>query len=167
MAEIAGIGRRIASLTVASATLSLMLAWNALAAGQPAPASEQAGAIREILAKYGLLGRQARDCHMPPGRDNVYVTYYVTDDTVRQGLIVDVSHHIFSSSRVISVEEIAPRILRFKQESRSGAFVTFDLHIDGQRVRSFESTLSTGEVLIRDGKLLAQGHDTDWMTKCE
>jgi hypothetical protein len=126
-----------------------------------------------VLQKAGITGRWAEKCGAPASMDNWYSTYYGTADG-RAHFTVDRGA---DAARVVTTVDdaamLGPQQLRWtlrydhagwgQLNGRSFVIVS---EILGTRMRTLTSTSASGQVLIKDGKLVANGVSVPYETKC-
>jgi len=131
-----------------------------IAAGA-APASEDSDA----LAKFGLIGSWAIDCHAPPSMANPFQTFVPSTDgdPIRQDIVGDPDH-----DRIVPVRDVIlignDRLrLSFLQNNVTVSVVL--VKVKG-RVRPLESTTSDGRTIVSGGIVQRNGQQTTWLEKC-
>ena len=130
----------------------------------PADAA-QAGADSDALAKFGLIGSWAIDCHAPPSLANPFQTFIpsTAGDPIRQDVVGDPDR-----DRIVPIHDVIlladDRLrLSFRQ---NGISVTVVLVKDKGRVRPLESTTSDGQTIVSGGIAQRTGQQTVWLEKC-
>lgn len=125
----------------------------------------QAGADSDALAKFGLVGSWAIDCHAPPSLKNPFQTFVpsTAGDPIRQDIVGDPDR-----DRIVPIHDVIPLAddrlrLSFAQ---NGIAVTVVLVKDKGRVRPLESTTGDGQIIVSGGVVQRTGQQTVWLEKC-
>ena len=124
-----------------------------------------ASADGDTMQTLGLLGRWAFDCAEPSGDDNAHLVYEVPANGVPTEHVTMGS--LDRVSALASVEKLADGKVRWVQDDNDGAAkLTIVNLVEPTRLKTWRSTVATGEVLIRDGKF-ANGGEAPWFYRCE
>ena len=125
----------------------------------------RAGADSDALAKFGLVGSWAIDCHAPPSLSNPFQSFILSTagDPIRQDIVGDPDR-----DRIVPIHDvvvIASDRLRLSF-AQGGIAVTVVLVKDKGRVRPLESTTSDGRTIVSGGVVQRTGQQTIWLQKC-
>lgn len=140
-------------------------AWLAAASVALAASPAQAGADSDALAKFGLIGSWAIDCHAPPSLANPFQTFIPSNagDPIRQDVVGDPDR-----DRIVPIHDvilIANDRLRLSF-LQNGTDVTVLLLKEKGRVRPIESTTGDGHTIVSGGVVQRNGQQTIWLEKC-
>jgi hypothetical protein len=124
-----------------------------------------AGASSDALAKFGLIGSWAIDCHAPPSLRNPFQTFVPSNagDPIRQDIVGDPAR-----DRIVAIHDatlVASDRLRLSF-AQNNLIVTVVLVKDNGRVRPIESATSDGRTMVADGIVQRNGQQTIWLEKC-
>lgn len=141
------------------------IAWLALAALVVHSGTAQAGASSDALAKFGLIGSWAIDCHAPPSLGNPFQTFIPSNagDPIRQDVVGDPGR-----DRIVPIYDaalVASDRLRLSF-TQNKVTVTVLLVKENGRVRPLESTTSDGRIMVAGGIVQRNGQQTVWLEKC-
>ena len=138
----------------------------ALLAATPALADDRA--TLQVLREAWLLGRWAPDCSLPAAIENSWV--FIGEDA-RTKTIVDVetfgSEAAPSSYQVISARRLDARSVEMREvwEGDEETYVSI-VRIENGRMRTWEVRNAQGELQVKDGVIVVNGHANDWRTRC-
>jgi hypothetical protein len=135
----------------------LLLAFGASAA--------HAGTDSDLLAKFGLIGSWAIDCHAPPSVSNPFQIFVPSNygEPTRQLIVSNPNY-----DRIMPIHDvflITGDRLRLSYE-QNGIPVTIVLVKEGNRVRPLESTTGNGLTPVSGGIVQSNGQQTAWLEKC-
>ena len=144
---------------------SIALAVAAAAVIISAASSAQAATVKDIFEKYDLLGTFASDCSKPADAKTPYLTNCPIDaDHVELDKMVGPTSRQ-SATIVDKATELKPNELAL-----SGTIddQRYDLvvQVEPGRIRTMESTRTTGQKDIAGGRHTAGGAETPWYGRC-
>lgn len=124
-----------------------------------------AGAVSpgDAIKEFGLIGTWAVHCDKPIGKDNVFVTYELKDDTaqrITRTSMQDASVATILGARIIDGVHL--------QQSWKLREFTFDqiIEMKAGKYRLIVSKGGDGNVYYADGRSTADGSETPWLEKC-
>jgi hypothetical protein len=125
----------------------------------------RASADSDALAKFGLIGSWAVDCHAPPSEANPFQSFVPSSygEPTRQLIVGNPTYdRIMPVHDVILITNDRLR-LSFEQ---NGVSVTVVLLKDKGRVRPLESQAGNGQTVVSGGIVQRSGKETTWLEKC-
>jgi len=129
------------------------------------PAAALAGSDSDMLAKFGLIGSWALDCHAPPSMGNPFQTFVPSNagDPLRQLIVGDPNR-----DRTVPVHDVAllPHDQLQLSFAQNTVTVTVVLAKDKGHIRPVESITSDGQTIVKDGIVQRSGQRTLWLEKC-
>jgi len=125
-----------------------------------------AGEDSDALAKFGLIGSWAVDCHAPPSFTNPFQTFVPSNygEPTRQLLVGNPEFDGITT--IYGVFRITDDRLRLSFE-QNGIAVTVLLVKDKDRIRPLESTTGDGHTVVSGGIVQRNGQETTWLQKCQ
>jgi hypothetical protein len=143
--------------------VSMRTIWTLLvflaAAGAPALANPDG----DMLRKLNLLGKWAEDCSREADDDNAVLFYSAPKDAPPTERIEMGEYE--RTYAVFDVVVLADGKVQWTQEGDSGDLTIVNL-IESNRLKTWRSVNSAGEVLIKDGKFAA-GDEAPWFYRCD
>jgi hypothetical protein len=120
---------------------------------------------RELLKKFGMLGRLAIDCAAPASRENPYVTFAVAPDGKATRTLEMKYPGLDATLPIRNVRLLSADRLQYDETGRQSELIVTFAKIDG-KFRSWHSMRANGTVLVADGKFVSSGAPTQALQAC-
>src|SRR5262249_50737201 len=131
-----------------------------LALGDAAQAQNAA----DTLTGYGMIGRWATDCSVPPNKNNFHTIYKVG----RNGHVVRTYYNepnkVYNEYDIASVLRVSDTQFVYKQTSGNDTYEVV-IEVNKTRYHVLQSRKVGGDYLVKDGKY-KDGSESAWQTKC-
>ncbi len=114
-------------------------------------APADAASDRDILKKFGMLGRTAVDCAAPPSPSNPNVIFAVSPQGKATRTLKMMDPGLDATLAIRNLRLLAPDTLQFNETGRQSELTITLVKIAG-KFRSWRSVRADGTVLIADGK---------------
>lgn len=122
-------------------------------------------ADRDVLKRFGMLGRTAVDCAAPPSSSNPYVIFAVSPQGKATRTLKMMDPGLDATLAIRNLRLLAPDTLQFDETGRQSELTITMVKIKG-KFRSWRSVRADGTVLIADGKFPKTGSPTLVFTAC-
>lgn len=130
----------------------------------------QAQTVAEVASKWGLLGTWQIDCRAPVSRSNGAITYLVTGGKLQMQRDFggdknagNDTNTIVAAARkpdgTLEYTTVFPSLGQTRQQTDTKGS-------DGRRRALSNRNVDTNEYTIKDGKLVSNGTDSLWQTRC-
>jgi hypothetical protein len=125
----------------------------------------EGGSPPEVMQDFGLTGRFAPDCGKPPSRENAHMSYHNENGQIRIAMDAGPTVRRYSFL-IVSAMRIGTDKIVLRQQIDSTVLDVIMVR-QGDRLRSMSSQrVDDGSFLIKDGIMLATGHETVWSSSC-
>ena len=121
----------------------------------------------DALVRSGLAGTWAQDCAAPPKDGNWYDRYEVTKGGEVTETLYNSGEKIFRASKIYAVHILSSDRLAYSMHDADGETLDLVVQMDGKRHRTWSSRGDKGKMYIDQGKLVSDGSEGTWFTKCE
>jgi hypothetical protein len=128
------------------------------------PNAASAQSIADVLGQWGLLGTWSADCRAP-AQQAARVSYVRQSDGNAQH-IVDFGDQRGSTSPILAARPEPNGDLQITVNQQREVITYVLTRGDGDTVRSMSSRRPNGEYYIRDGRFVASGATSPWMSRC-
>lgn len=132
------------------------------ACGSQSPQAPGVGSA--ILEKLGLPGRWAQDCFRPYNTHNPHLIYTApTNGVPTEQVLMDPNFD--RTTELLDVKELPGGSVQWTQKA-GDTMVTVVTKLEGNRQKTWSSTVDDGTQLISNGKF-SGGGEPPWFSKCE
>ncbi len=120
--------------------------------------------IRQAMRNAGVWGDWSPDCSQPAGPKNLHITFAMVGSDVieTQSFGTTASHYL-----VTAVAPMADgRVALTETNQASGVVLTTEETFSGRQMRSWNVTRGD-QFLVKDGRIVSNGAETHWVSRCD
>ena len=126
-----------------------------------------AQSVQQVVSEFALLGTWAADCDQPAARNNIYTVYTLSGGSVRR-IYYDAPSKIAGDAIIISAARVSADQIVYDQELTDANRTRIKVVLTriGGRIKVWLSQRTDGQILVQDGRVLSNGSESPWQSRC-